>query len=263
MPLQTKSDTATYRRDFDGAVRRVVYDTSARPNRLRLEEPICAKIINAPRYVMRITPIDPYRVGVATAQARPYYTFTKWLRDIGADFDVLEPLEMSGYGGHIMLTTRREAPPVCRCALLFPDELERGSAVALSLLLRRCGVFGDDLVVGIDPGQRLGLAVSYAGREVETALFTSTRALVAHVSDLLAGIEASSYTIRVGDGEMVSAAYVCGALAAADLPPFRLEFVNEAGTSPRGRNCNRRGKRDMLAARTIAQTGCGLHATVG
>ena len=212
---------------------------------------------------MRITPIDPYRVGVATAQARPYYTFTKWLREMDAEFDVLEPKEMSAYGGHIMLTTRREASPVCRCALLFCDELERGSAVALSVLLRRCGVFGDDLVIGIDPGQRLGLAVSYAGRELETALFTSARALVDHVSDLLAGIEASSYTIRIGNGEMVSAARVCGALAAADLPPFRLEFINESGTSPRGRNCNRRGKRDMLAARAIAEMGCGLHATAG
>ena len=212
---------------------------------------------------MRITPIDPYRVGVATAQARPYYTFTKWLREMGADFDVLEPRQMSVYGGHVVLTTRPEAPTSCRCALLFCDELERGSTVALSVLLRRCGVFGDDLVMGIDPGQRLGLAVSYAGREVETALFTSTRALVDHVSDLLAGIEASSYTIRVGNGEMVSAARVCGALAAADLPRFRLEFVNEEGTSPRGRNCNRRGKRDMLAARAIAETGCGLHAMAG
>lgn len=211
---------------------------------------------------MRITPIYPYRAGVATAQAGPYYTFTKWLRKIGADFDVLEPREMSGYGGHIILTTRHEAPPVCRCALLFPDELERGSAAALSLLLRRCGVFGNDLVVGIDPGQRPGLVVSYAGREVEAALFISTRALVSHVSDLLAGIEASSYIIRIGDGEMVSAGRIYEALA-ADLPPFRLEFVNEAGTSPRGRNCNRRGKRDILAARAIAEMGCGLHATAG
>ena len=202
-------------------------------------------------------------MGVATVRARPYYLFTKWLREMGADFDVLEPREMSGYGGHIMLTTRPEALPACRCALLFLDELERGSAVALSLLLRRCGVFGDDLVAGIDPGQRLGLAVSYAGREVESSLFTSVRVLVSHLSDIITGIGASSCTIRMGDGEMVTAGRVCESLAAADLPPFRLEFVNEAGTSPRGRSCNRRGKRDMLAARAIAGMGYGWHAVTG
>lgn len=191
-------------------------------------------------------------MGVATAQARPYYIFTRWLRGLGADFDVLEPQYIPEYGGHIVLTTRPEASHTGRCALLFIDELDRGSAVALSLLLRRCGVLGDDLVVGIDPGKRLGLAVSYAGREVETLLFTSEQALVWHVASLLRGIGASSYTIRIGDGEMISAAHVCGALMEADLPPFRLELVDESGTSRRSRNFNRSGKRDMMAARAIA-----------
>lgn len=205
-----------------------------------------------------ITPIDPYRVGVATTQARPYYTFTGWLRRTGVDFDVLEPREMPGYGGHIILTTRAEArawPP--RCALLFPDELERGSAVALSLLLRRCGAFGDDLLVGIDPGKRLGLSASYAGREVGASLFTSVHALVSHVEALVRGIGPSSCTIRIGNGEMASAARIWRALASAGLQPLRIEMVDEMGTSPRSRNCNRRGKRDMLAARAIAKIGYG------
>ena len=200
-------------------------------------------------------------MGVATAQARPYYTFTGWLRRTGVDFDVLEPRKIPGYGGHIILTTRAEAhawlPRVGRCVLLFPDELERGSAVALSLLLRRCGTFGDDLLAGIDPGKRLGLAVSYAGREVETSLFTSVHALVSHVATLIRGIEPSSCTIRIGNGDMASAARIRGALASADLQPLRIEIVDEMGTSPRSRNCNRRGKRDMLAARAIAKTWCG------
>ena len=216
------------------------------------------KNINAPRPTTSITPIDPYRVGVATAQARPYYTFTGWLRRTGVDFDVLEPREVPGYGGHIILTTRAEArawPP--SCALLFPDELERGSAVALSLLLRRCKTFGDDLLVGIDPGKRLGLAVSYAGREVEASLFTSVHALVSHVAALVRGIGPSSCTIRIGNGEMASAARIRRALASVDLQPLRIEMVDEMGTSPRSRNCNRRGKRDMLAARAIAKIGYG------
>lgn len=219
------------------------------------------KNINAPRDNASITPIDPYRVGVATAQARPYYTFTGWLRRTGVCFDVLEPRGMPGYGGHIILTTRAEArawpPRAGRCALLFPDELERGSAVALSLLLRRCGTFGDDLLVGIDPGQRLGLAASYAGREVEASLFTSVHALVSHVEALVRGIGPSSCTIRIGNGEMASAARIRRALASAGLQPLRIEMVDEMGTSPRSRNCNRRGKRDMLAARAIAGMGCG------
>lgn len=175
-------------------------------------------------------------------------------------FDVLEPKEMPRYGGHIILTTRAEARLICRAvhrrALLFPDELKRGSAVALALLLRRCGVFGDDLLIGIDPGKRLGLAVSYAGREVEASMFVSEGILTSHVYDMVRGIGPSSYIIRIGDGEMSSAMRIRETLVNAGLRPSCIVTVDETGTSPREQNCNRRGKRDILAARAIAGIGC-------
>ncbi len=206
-----------------------------------------------------IIPIDHYRVGIATTQARPYYAFTRWLRGMGVVFDVLDPREMPGYGGRIMLTTRAEARAGTPrgCAVLFHDELERGSTVALSLLLRRLGAFGDDLVAGIDPGKLLGLAVVYAGREVEASLFTAVPALVSHISYLLREIRPSACTIRIGNGDMESACAILRCLESTEMPPFRLHMVDEAGTSPRCKNCNRRGVRDMLAARSIAGMGFG------
>lgn len=175
-------------------------------------------------------------------------------------FDVLYPQDMPGYDGHILLTTRTEAdartPP--RCALLFADELESGSAVALSLLLRRLGIHGDDLVMGIDSGKLLGLAVSYAGREVEASLFTTVSALISHVSYLLQEIRPSRCIIRIGDGDVESATQIVRGLKSVGVPPHMLKMVDETGTSPRGRNCNRRGIRDVLAARSIAGIGQGI-----
>lgn len=207
-------------------------------------------------------------MGIATARARPYYMFTRWLRRLAVNFDVIKPSEIPRYRGHVILTTRDEAPLVCNKVLMYEDDLERGSAVALAVLLRRCGVgaFDDELVVGVDPGKRLGLSVLYAGQEVEGSLFSSVEQLVSHVSGILERTGTARRTVRIGNGDMATAKRLGAALRSAGLPPFRLEFVDEMGTSPRTRHCNRRGKRDMLAARAIARmdghSGRGLPVAV-
>ena len=211
------------------------------------------KIINEALQKRIINRIERYRIGIATARARPYYMFTSWLRHMDMRFDVLAPSEIPRYGGHIILTTRAEAPLPCRKAVLYEDELERGSAVALAALIRRCGCLDDELVVGVDPGKRLGLSVFYAGEEVERSLFSSVDGLASHVCRVLERTGAARRVVRIGNGEMATARRLVAAISAAGPPPFRLEFVNEVGTSPRTRHCNRRGERDMLAARAIAQ----------
>ena len=193
-------------------------------------------------------------MGVATAQARPYYLFTRWLRSLKVRFDVISPHEIASYAGDVILTTRTEAGCCAGKALLYIDEIERGPAIAQILLLRRCGMFGGDTIVGIDPGRRLGVSVFYGGLELERELFVSADRMVSHVSDLLEHAGPGRRTIRIGDGDMARA------LAIREMfrriaAPSRIELVDESGTSPRGRHCNGGGKRDMLAARAIAMRG--------
>ena len=70
---------------------------------------------------------------------------------------------MEHYTGDVILTTKREVSGNVNQVMLYDDDLRRGSAVALALLLERRGEFGRDLVIGIDPGQRLGLSIFYGG----------------------------------------------------------------------------------------------------
>lgn len=181
---------------------------------------------------------------------------------MGARFDALEPSRAAKYAGHIILTTRDEAPPGREGVLLYEEYTEWGPTVSLSILLRRCGALGDELVVGVDPGQRLGLSVLYGGQEVERSLATSPAGLVLRVSHILGWPGPARRVVRIGNGDMATAKLIHSMLKSFDLPPFRLELVDEMGTSLRTKHCNQRGKRDMLAARAIAQTEAGLPVAV-
>lgn len=196
-----------------------------------------------------------YRIGVATAKARPYYTFVSWLRAVGAPFDVIKPDRIPSYDGDIVLTTRNEAPGYSKVQFLYADELEDGPTLAQARLLNRCGAdaYDDTLVVGVDPGKLLGLSISYADREIERSLFSSAVSLVGHLCDILLWDIPSYRIVRIGNGDMMVARRIASMLSRApSLPPFRIELVDEAFTSPRSKNCNQRGKRDMLAARAIS-----------
>ena len=136
--------------------------------------------------------------------------------------------------------------------LLYDDEMKHGSTITLVLLLQRCGITGDDLIVGIDPGRRIGLSVFYGSVEIERQLFISIERMSSHIRHIFKYIKSTRHLIRIGDGDMTTAWRICRTLDVIDTP-YSLEFVNESGTSPRTRHCNSRGKQDMLAARAIAQ----------
>ncbi len=191
-------------------------------------------------------------MGVATAQGRPYYLFTRWLRGLNIKFDVLKPAEIPNYTGDVILTTREEFPSKSDKILLYDDEMKHGSTITLVLLLQRCGITGDDLIVGIDPGRRIGLSVFYGSVEIERQLFISIERMSSHIRHIFKYIKSTKHLIRIGDGDMTTAWRICRMLDVIDTP-YSLEFVNESGTSPRTRHCNSRGKQDMLAARAIAQ----------
>lgn len=197
--------------------------------------------------------MQEYRIGVATTRARPYYTLVTWLRKAGISFDTLEPEWIRTYTGHIVLTTREEAPAQCPVPLMYTDEME-DDTLALAQVLHRCGAdsFDGTLVAGVDPGKTMGFSASYAGHEIERSLFVSVPSLAVHIAYMLEWPVPSRRIVRVGDGDMHTAKCLVSELASHNIPSFDLEFVDESSTSPRSRHCNSRGKRDMLAAKTIS-----------
>ena len=111
----------------------------------------------------------------------------------------------------------------------------------------------EDLVLGVDPGQRIGLSVCYFGKEIESSFYSSVEDLVFHIIRVLGGLRAKRKIVKIGDGNMQIAKEIASMLNLKFCSSFELEFVDEKKTSPKIKNFNQRGKRDMLSAKFISQ----------
>lgn len=169
-------------------------------------------------------------------------------------FDSILPSQIPSYGGSAALTTAAEAPRESRVRVILDDEFVTHPTVLRGTLVRElgCGFGAPHLVMGVDPGKRPGLSVWYHGREIESSTHSSPGALVSHVIEVMAGLRASAKKVKIGDGDMGTARAIASQLRSTYCSGFDLQMVDEHGTSPRVKNCNQRGKRDMFSARFIA-----------
>lgn len=71
--------------------------------------------------------------------------------------------------------------------------------------------------------------------------------------DLMTELGVKKKIIRIGSGDMQLTRKICNKLYCNFYPSFELELVDEHGTTPRVRNFNRRGTRDMHSVHSIAQ----------
>ena len=170
-------------------------------------------------------------------------------------FDSILPRDIPSYRGHLVLTTRQEAPDSCEKPMLHEDIFGRHPTVIRGLMIQRLGLGYDpeELLIGIDPGQRTGLSVSYHGREIESSVYSSVDALVIHIVRILGGLRAKHKIVKVGNGNMDVARQITTMLNLKFCSSFELEFVDEQKTSLKIKNFNQRGKRDMLSAKYISR----------
>ena len=113
--------------------------------------------------------------------------------------------------------------------------------------------YSDELLIGIDPGKRIGLSIYYYGREVEHSLHVSMDNLISHLVKILAGLRAKRKIVKIGNGDMKLAKKITNLLNLKYCSDFEIEFVNEQKTSVKTKNYNQRGKRDMQSAKYITR----------
>lgn len=204
---------------------------------------------------MNIDSLNNTRIGVATTYGKPYFKFTQSLRRLNLRFDSILPQEIIRYNGNLVLTTRKEAPKETEKPMLFEEIIEKHPTIIRGLIVQKLDTnFEEDqLVLGVDPGSRIGLSVFYRGREIESSLHASVEELVYHVIMLLAELRASRKIVKIGNGNMKIAKEIGTKLNLRYCSSFELAFVDESGTSLKIKNHNQRGKRDMLSAKYITQ----------
>lgn len=180
---------------------------------------------------------------VATADFELYHEAVTALRERGIQFTTVEPHESLPEGTEAVLTgtddelTVGEEVPVVRA-----DPSEPRTAV--EALLTQLRTEDGRRVVGIDPGDRPGIAV-LVGETVIATFQVPEKRVAAVVSDEIA--DATDPLVRLGDG-----ARLVGSRILDDLPDVPVELVDETGTTPYlGHGA--RGMGDVLAAVNIAR----------
>ena len=61
------------------------------------------------------------------------------------------------------------------------------------------------LILGIDPGQRIGVSVTYLENEIARAFFVSMDRLIHYLISILAELPADRKIIKIGNGDMKTA----------------------------------------------------------
>jgi hypothetical protein len=198
------------------------------------------------------------KVTVATLRGRPYYNITCALRLMELQFDSLSPEEAAVSNAKVIITTQDEAGIVNKKGVVMIDtELEKYPAIAKAKILRSImgeRVVDDQLVIGIDPGSRIGISAIYLHHEIASAVIESSpQDAINNVAAMVGGIESRKKVVKIGDGNIAMAIQIARILKMKFKDSVSIEIVDEHGTSlPQNTDANRRGIRDRSSARAIA-----------
>ena len=171
------------------------------------------------------------------------------------NYDSILPNEIDNTDKRLILTTLQERPKIASNFVLYAEEFDADPTVIKGLITQKLepGLHESTLVIGIDPGNRIGLSVFYYQKEIESSTYTTLDELISHIIRILAGLKADKKIIKIGNGNMKIARQITDRLNLSFCSHFELEFVDERKTSLKIKNHNKRGERDKISARCITQ----------
>ncbi len=185
-------------------------------------------------------------LGLLTADFRLYHDLVSYLKERDLPF--------------ISLSFNQPIPPEVGVVLTSPDELNRiefrsivpcdrvEDAVAKALQLIRGRSSFQEIVVGVDPGPRPGVAILGDGELVDTRTAPSPEAVLDIFQSVSSNYRSEVCRVRVGHGDPTNRNRILNALSQAQV---EAEIVDERGTTRRDRR--RDDARNIEAAIDIAK----------
>ena len=188
------------------------------------------------------------RICVATSRASAYYALVSRLRR--ADLPFTSMLPDSDFDDcELVLTTAEEAGQFGEKALAL-EELDENPGVFKGQVVSRLRERDDIVLVGVDPGKRMGLAVFYGQTRLAFSTFDSAGAVYSKIGAFARGIPSRRLLVRVGNGNRLMAARLVEGLK-EEVPEATIEIVDESGTSS-GRSRLKGVQKDQVSAAKIA-----------
>ena len=196
------------------------------------------------------------KVAVATVSGKAYYLIVNELKKRGIPFLSLIPEEPIPPEVKVVITTPIESPQVMHThVLVFESHTDPHSMGGQIVKILRGKENYENIVVGVDPGEVIGLALIGDAAVIEQQNSFSVRETVDSIQALLRGVDFSrtSVTVKVGSGVPIYRRIV-DALDEELPPEVALEVVGEAGTARYIHEMkNRRVFRHMVSAERIGR----------
>jgi RNase H-fold protein (predicted Holliday junction resolvase) len=213
-----------------------------------------------------VNPNPRVEVGVATSNGKAYYEIITFLKTIGVFHrDVIltseevgfAPLNAEDSSSQLIITTRKERLLIPHSKVICIEDLGDDPAVAKQRFFSAMypTKSTDVFLIGIDPGERTGVAAFVNHRELESLVLRSVHDTIARVTKLLENAPQSRKIVRIGFGNPKAASELARRLQSAYHGEIRIQFVDERGTSTlvsAGRKRRKSGTRDQRAAKLIA-----------
>lgn len=190
-------------------------------------------------------------IKVATEDAGAYYEIVSRLKGAHLRFSSVSANRFGGSGRGLIVTSKREVAELGENVVAIEDLSKEPLIMKGQLLSRLFDESRRDLLVGIDPGVRMGMALFYGGVELGALTSNSVETLVEYLVELAARVPHDSLSVKVGDGEPRSSQRLALVLRERLPDHASIEIVDEAGTSA---NTHRSvgGTSDQRAAARIA-----------
>ncbi len=146
----------------------------------------------------------------------------------------------------------KERPLIKGVEVVVLEDIENDPDIAKQTILDKLQIGkGEPLVIGVDPGRRIGIVGYYGNSEVFGEVVTSADEAVGAIMKLLKLAQRRTKFVRIGNGNPKLAGQIAETLTMRSKD-VQIEIVDERGTSAKVARPNIRGARDVSSARMIA-----------
>ena len=195
------------------------------------------------------------KVAVATVEGKAYFLIVNELREQNISFISLVPSEPVPAEVKVVITTEKEKQLVKHEKILIVNnESELDNLVNEVKRILQGKEAYEKIVIGIDPGEAIGLALIADGKVIEEGNCFSTQEVINCIIKRIRNVNFSltSVSVKIGNGVPVYKELL-EALEDALPTEVALEVVGEAGTNrPLKENKRSRGIRHISSAIRIA-----------
>jgi hypothetical protein len=196
-----------------------------------------------------------HKITVATLNGKSYYKIINTLKLLQLNYEELSPSEAVNSYSRIIITSKEESSIFKKKNIMVDSELNENPVIIKAKILRKLikSHTYDQLTIGIDPGNRIGISIFYLHDEIESVVLSTIELTLNFIIEVLSEIKAKKKIVRIGDGNINMARSIAFLIKTNFKDLVHVEIVNEHGTSSIQNNeSNRRILKDKSSARLIA-----------